>query len=98
MNKPTKRWKCLRSTVLERAQRIAIEPLEALYSIHVAVCAYYVIGFLRFRFLDHSETFTLIETMQVVSVAIAGLLVPVLTGSVLTLHFASRKLQNLANE
>lgn len=98
MNTPSKKWKSMRRAILERAQRNAIEPLETLFTIHVAVCTYYVLGFLRFQFLDHSAAFTLAETIQLLTVAVAGVLVPILTGSVLTLHFASRKLQKLADE
>jgi hypothetical protein len=53
---------------------------------------------LHFRFFGHSPTFTLIETIQLLTVAVAGIMVPILTGSVLTLHFASRRLQRLTNE
>jgi len=98
MNKPSKKWKCMRRAVLGRAQRTAIEPLETLFTIHVAVCVYYVVGCLYFQFFDHSGSFTLIETIQLLTVAFAGVLVPILTGSVMTLHFASRKLQKLVNE
>lgn len=98
MKKASGNWKCLRQAVLDRAQRKAIEPLEPLYAIHVAVCTYYLVGFLRFKFFDHSAAFTFIETIQLLSVAVAGVLVLILTGSVFTLHFASRKLQKLAND
>ena len=98
MNKPTKKWKCVRSAVLERAQRTALEPLEPLFTIYAAVCIYYVVGALRFQFFDHSAAFTLVETVQLLTVAVAGILVPILTGSVLTLHIAGRRLQLLTRE
>lgn len=98
MEKPSKKWGCMRRAVLERVQRTAIEPLETLFTIHLAVCVYYFVGFLRFKFVDHSEPFTMIETIQLLSVAAAGVLVPILTGSVLILHFASRRIERLAGE
>jgi hypothetical protein len=98
MNKPTRKWKCIRSAVLERARRTAIEPLETLFTVHAAVCIYYFVGALRFQLFDHSAAFTLIESIQLLTVAVAGVLVPILTGSVLTLHIASRRLQSLERE
>ena len=88
----------MRRAVLERVQRSAIEPLETLFTVHVAVCVYYIIGHFRFQFFDHSDVFTVIEAVQLLSVAAAGVLVPILTGAVLTLHFASRRLQKLTDE
>lgn len=98
MNKPTKKWKCVRNAVLDRAHRTAIQPLETLFTIHAAVCIYYFVGALRFQLFDDSAAFTLIESIQLITVAIAGVLVPILTGSVLTLHIASRRLQSLERE
>lgn len=98
MEKPSKEWKCMRLAVLERTRRTAIEPLEALFSVHAVVCVYYVVGCLYFQLVDHSATFTMIEAIQLLTVAFAGLLVPILTGSVLTLHFASQKLLRLENQ
>lgn len=98
MKKPSKSWKRTRLAVLERVQRVAIEPLEGLSTIYATVCALYVIGFLRFQFFDHSTTFSWIETTQLLATALAGFLVPILTGSILTLHFTSQRLRGLANE
>ena len=97
MNRPSKNWKCIRSAVLARAQRTAIEPFEPLFTIYAAVCIYYVVGALRFQLFDHAAAFT-IETVQLLTVAVSGVLVPVLTGSVITLHIAGRRLQKLADE
>lgn len=88
----------MRQAVLDRARRSAIEPLGTLFTIHVAVCVYYIVGCLYFQLFDHSAAFSAIEALQLLSVAAAGLLVPILTGSVLTLHIASRRLERLANE
>ena len=83
---------------LERAQRTAIEPLVPLYTIYAGVCICYLVGFLRFQFFDHSADFSWVSAVQVLIVAVAGALVPVLTGSVLTLHFSHRRLEKLASE
>jgi hypothetical protein len=98
MNGPSKNLKNMKRAALERAQRTAVEPFEALYTIYVAVCVYYFVGFLRFKYFDHTTTFTLIESVQIVTVALSGLLILPLTGSVLTLHFASQRLKKLVNE
>lgn len=98
MNKPSKNWKSLRQAVLERVQRTAIVPLEPLYTIYACVCLCYLAGFIRFQFFDHPTNFTWIEVVQLAIVVVSGALIPLLTGSVLTLHFANRKLQLLVRE
>ncbi len=98
MQPPSDNWKRIRRAALERAQRTAIEPLEALFTAHVAVCVYYLVGSLHFQFLDYSQAFSWIEAVQLLTVAVAGVLVPILTGAVLTLHFASQRLQQLTDE
>lgn len=97
MQEPSENWKRLRRASLERARRIAVEPLETLFTIHLAVCLYYIVGCFCLQFLDQSPTFSALEAVQLLSVAAAGILVPVLTGSVLTLHFADRRLKRLTN-
>ena len=98
MEKPSKNWNGIRQAVLDRARRSAIEPLEPLFKIHAAVCIYYVVGCMYFQLFDRPETLSLIESIQLLTVALAGILVPVLTGTVFTLHFASERLQKLARE
>ena len=98
MEPPSKNWQNVRRAALERAKRTAIEPLAPLYAIYAGVCACYLVGFLRFRFFDHATDFSWVTAAQVLIVAVAGALVPVLTGSVLTLHFAHRRLDRLAAE
>lgn len=98
MKGPSKKWKSIRRAVLERAQRSAIRPLETLFTIHAAVCVYYVVGCLCLKYFDYTANFTLIEAAQVLTVAISGFLVPVLTGSVVTLHLTSRRLKEMAND
>lgn len=98
MNGPSKNWLSVRRAVLDRAERKVFDPLSPLFTIYAVVCAYYIIGALRFQFFDQTATFTWIEAIQILTVAAAGLLVPVLTGSVMMLHFTSRRLQMLTNE
>ncbi len=95
MDRPSRNWKSVRSAALERVERTVIGPLERLFTIYVLVCVFYVVGTIHFHFLDQTTAFTLIEAIQILTVAFAGVLVPILTGSVLILHFASRRLKEL---
>ncbi|MBL4918010.1 hypothetical protein [Szabonella alba] len=98
MKRPSDKWQDVRKAALERARRTAVEPLNPLYSIYFGVCVCYLAGLLRFQFFDPSAGFTWVTATQLLIVAVAGALLPILTGSVLTLHFANRKLQRLADE
>jgi len=98
MKKPSENWKRIRRAALERAQRTAIDPLSPLYDLYLGVCAVYLAGFLHFNFFDYSTEFTWFKACIIICVAVAGALVPLLTGSVLTLHFASKKLERLGSE
>jgi biotin transporter BioY len=98
MERPSKNWRGAHRAALERARRTAIDPLEPIFTICAAVCILYVLGFLRLQFFDSTDAFTPIEATQILIVAFAGFLVPILIGSALTLHFASQKLQNLTEE
>ena len=98
MQKPSDTWKRIRRSALERAQRTAIDPLSPLYDIYIGVCVVYLAGFLHFSFFEYSSEITWLKACIIVGVAVAGALVPVLTGSVLTLHFAGRKIQRLIRE
>lgn len=98
LEKPSKKWQNLRRATLERVRRTAIEPITPLYTIHAGVCVCYLTGFLRFQFFDHGTDLSWITAAQLLIAAFAGALVPFLTGSVLTLHFAHRKLDKLSSE
>ncbi len=98
MKGPTKHWRRVRQAALDRACREAIEPLAPLYTIHAAVCVFYLVGFLRFRLFDYTIDAGWLIAVQITLVVLAGILVPILTGSVFTLHFFSRRLQRLAND
>jgi len=98
MQPPSDNWKRIRRATLERAQRNAIEPFAPLYTVYMCVCAVYLAGFVHFKFLAHDAELNLLTASLLITAAIAGMLVPLLTGSVITLHFASRRLERLAAE
>ena len=98
MQPPSNKWKRIRRAALERAQRTAIDPLSPLYDLYVGVCALYLAGFVHFTFFDYGTEFSWFTACLIVCVALAGALVPVLTGSVLTLHFAGKKMERLIGE
>lgn len=98
MEKPTKNWRSLRLAVLNRAERTVFEPFEPLYTIYASVCLCYLVGFARFKFFDVGSDYTFSSVLILLIAAICGALIPVLTGSVLTIHFAHRRLRKLAGE
>lgn len=98
MQSPSDNWKRIRRAALERAQRTAIDPLNPLYDLYLGVCAVYLAGFLYFNFFERGTDFSWVTACIVICVAVAGALVPVLTGSILTLHFASKKLERMFAE
>nr|WP_325249324.1 hypothetical protein [Amylibacter sp.] len=98
MQKPSDNWKRIRRAAFERAQRSAIDPLSPLYDLYVGACAVYLAGFLHFNFFERGTDFNWFTACLIISVAAAGTLVPVLTGAILTLHFASKKLERLIAE
>ncbi len=98
MQKPSDNWKRIRRAALERAQRTTIDPLSPLYTIHLGVCAVYLAGFLHFSYISNGADFSLFSAVLLIVVAISGSLVPLITGSVITLHFTSLRLQKLINE
>ena len=98
MQKPSESWKRLRRSALERARRNTIEPLERLCKVYMGASVLFLVGFLRFRFMDHPTELTWFTGASIIAVAMAGALLPILFGSVLTLHFADRKLERLISE
>jgi hypothetical protein len=98
MQKPSDIWKRIRRATLDRIERGVIKPLEPLYSIYVGVCLCYLVGFMKFQFFRPDGDFTLTAAMYLSLVAICGGLVPILTGSVLILHFVSRRFRRLVGE
>ncbi|WP_299502481.1 hypothetical protein [uncultured Roseobacter sp.] len=95
MQKPSDHWKKLRRAALERARRNMIEPLEVVPLALLGASALYLVGFLRLNLFGQNGEFSLASGAFVLLAAAAGLLVPVLTGSVLTLRFADRRLARL---
>jgi len=98
MKRPSKKWRNVRLATLDRVRRSAMDPLEPLYTIYASVCLLYLAGFIRFQFFDYPDIFNLATALQLLILAVSGLLIPVLTGSVLTLCFAHRRLQRLTDE
>ena len=98
MQKPSENWKRLRRSALERARRNTIEPLEPLCKVYMGASALFLVGFVRFRFMDQPAEFTWFAGAFVIAVTIAGALLPILLSSMLTLHFADRKLERLISE
>jgi len=98
LERPSEKWHNARRAAVERAHRTAIESLNPLYTAYFVACVCYLVGLVRFQFFDSAGGFTLITAVQLLVVAVAGAVVPILTGSVLTLRFANRKLQRLAAE
>ncbi|WP_299047234.1 hypothetical protein [uncultured Tateyamaria sp.] len=95
MQKPSDQWKKLRCAALERARRNMIEPLEVVHLALLGASALYLAGFLRLNLFAQTDEFSWASGAFVLVAATAGLLVPVLTGSVLTLRFADRRLARL---
>ena len=98
MIKPSRNWKRMRHSVLERTKRTVFQPLEPLFTIYACVCVCYLAGFVRFKFFDYPTDFTWITVLQITVVVISGIFIPFLTGSVLMLYFSSRRLDRLVRE
>ena len=98
MQRPSEKWKKLRSAALERARRNVIEPLEVVHLALVGASALYLAGFLRLNVFGQTGEFSMASGAFILLAAAGGLLVPVLTGSALTLHFADRRLGKLLRE
>lgn len=99
MKKPSKKWWRLKQATLERAQRTAIDPLQPLYTLFAILTAVYLGGVSRFTFFSVRDgDYTWFDTVQVVSTALSGLLLPVLAGSVVVLCFISTKVEQLVRE
>ncbi len=98
MRPPSKSWLKVRHATLERACDAAIKPLKPLYGVHLGACAIYLIGFAYLFSSDIPPEPTTITLTMLLVVAASGVLVPILTASVLTLHFANQKLRKLLND
>ncbi len=95
MNKASKRWNMLRHSVLERTRREVIEPLDPLYPILLGTSVFYLIGLGRLSLAQQTTEYSVLATIMIIAIAAAGLALPFLTGAVLTLRAADRKLERL---
>ena len=98
MQKPSDQWKKLRRAALERARHNMIEPLGVVHLALLGASALCLAGFLRLSLFVQNGEFSLASGAFILLAAAAGLLVPVLTGSALTLHFTDRRLGKLLRE
>jgi len=98
MQPPSDNWKRIRRAALERAQRTAIDPLSPLYDLYSGVCAVYLAGFLYFNFMAHSAELNLFTAALLIAAAVSAVLMPLLTGSVITLHFVGQRMERLMDE
>lgn len=97
MQSPSKNWKNLRCAVLERAQRSSVERFTPIHTIYACVCIFYLAGFLSLYFSNEPFQAGWMTVSQIVLVAIAAVLVPLLTGAVVMLHYVRSSLMRLAN-
>lgn len=98
MQKPSDNWKRLRRAVLERVHQDTIERLEPIFMVYLIASAVYLAGFLHFNFIHQPLEYSWLAGVTIISVAISGVLVTLLTGSVLTLFLTSKRLERLINE
>ena len=98
MQRPSDNWNKLRKASLERARRNMIEPLEPVYLASLGANALYLVGFLNLSFADQPSEYTLLSGAFISIVALAGVLVPFLTGSALTLRLADQRWRNLFHD
>lgn len=81
--------------MLERARRETIEPLAPLYWAFLGASIVYLTGFLVLKTSGRPDVFSALEGVSVLAVAVAGSILPILAGSVLTLFFAERRFNRL---
>ena len=95
MNKASKRWGMLRHSILERTRREVIEPFAPLYLIFLGTSVSYMSGLGRLSLAQQTAEYSVLVTILIFAIAAAGLALPFLTGAVLTLRAADRKLERL---
>ena len=98
MQQPSNRWKRLRDAALDRAQRNAFEPFSLLYPTYLVACAIYLSGFLYLSFVSQGGELSFARAAVILLVAIAGATIPLLTGSVVTLHLVSQRMRRLMGD
>ena len=90
-------WTRLRLAVLDRVYGAAIVPINSLYHAHIAVCLFYLAGLVVLFNGVGRGPIGILEAGLIVSVAVAAVLVPMLTGATITLQFVERKLRKLSS-
>ena len=95
MNKASKRWNMLRHSVLEHTLREVIEPFGPLYLIFLGTSVFYLIGLGRLSLAQQSAEYSVSAAIMIFAIATAVRALPFLTGAVLTLRAADRKLERL---
>ncbi|MBY5933728.1 hypothetical protein KUV51_12015 [Tateyamaria omphalii] len=98
MQEPSENWKRVRLVTLERARIVAIDPLNFLYQMHTIVCALYLALFAKYFFFERALELSVTNSIGILLAGAAAVLVPILTASVLTLHFTQTKLDRIADE
>jgi hypothetical protein len=95
VNKASKRWNMLRHSVLERTRREVIEPFAQLYLIFLGTSVFYLIGLGRLSLAQQTSEYSVLAAISIFAIAVAGFALPFLTGAVLALRAADRKLEHL---
>jgi len=97
MIKQNSSWTRLRLAVLDRVYRTAIYPISGLYHAHIAVCLFYLAGFFVLFNRVVSGPIGILEAGLIISVTVAAVLVPMLTGATIALQFVERRLRGLSS-
>lgn len=98
MKVPSRQWKSVRRSVLERVQRCIIEPLDFLSTVHLVTCGYFIFGYANLKFFLQQTDFSTLASVQILLVATAGFMVPILTGALTLLLVLSRRIHTLESE
>lgn len=91
MQQPSEGWRKIQRATAERSYRLALEPFESIKIVYFAACVCYLTGFIRFKFFATGTDFTWITAFQLALVGVSGILVPILTGSVITFYLTGRR-------
>lgn len=98
MQKPSDQWKRTRLATLARLQRTAFDPLFPIFCCHLWACVLFLIGFMHFSVFDQGYGYTIFTALLAICSAVAGALIPVLSGSVVALYFVNTRLNRLIRE
>lgn len=99
MRKPSTEWARCRRAALERVVKVATDPIRPLNALFVSLCLFYLVGFARLLLHPvQSDTYSWIEAGQVLSIAISGVMIPLLAGAVILLAFIDSRIERLLHE